>query len=220
MSQGIKSVVGIFAHPDDEAFGPGGTLATFAKDNDVYVICATSGETATGETDQKLGEERREELRKSCADLGIKKVYFLGYTDGALCNNVYQEVADKIKHILDDLQPKVLITYESRGVSGHIDHIVVSLVTQFLFPKILSAKKLMMYCMPYKRSLPMHGKYFIYFPYGYKDNEIDEVVDIEDVWDTKVKAMYEHQTQIHDIERILSQSKNFPKKEYFLVQEK
>jgi len=66
----------------------------------------------------------------------------------------------------------------------------------------------------------MHGKYFIYFPYGYKDNEIDEVVDIEDVWDTKVKAMYEHQTQIHDIERILSQSKNFPKKEYFLVQEK
>lgn len=66
----------------------------------------------------------------------------------------------------------------------------------------------------------MHGKYFIYFPYGYKDREIQEKVDISSVWETKVRAMQEHKTQIKDIQRILKQAKNFPKEEYFLVEEK
>lgn len=215
-----KTVVGIFAHPDDEAFGPGGSLALFAKTANVYVICATSGETATGTTDALLGEERREELRKSCAALGVKEVFFLDYIDGTLCNNVYHEIAEKVMTILQKLEPETLITFEPRGVSGHIDHIVMSMITQFIFPKIPSAKKLMMHCMPYERSLAMHGKYFIYFPYGYKKNEIQEIVDISSVWDTKIKAMNEHKTQIQDINRILEQAKNFPKEEYFLVEEK
>lgn len=136
-----KVVVGIFAHPDDEAFGPGGTLALFAKEKDVYVICATSGETATGTTDATLGKERREELRKSCADLGVKEVFFLDYIDGTLCNNLYHEIAEKVTNILEKLQPETLITFEPRGVSGHIDHITMSMITQFIFPKIPSVKK-------------------------------------------------------------------------------
>lgn len=215
-----KIIVGIFAHPDDEAFGPGGTLATFAQNNDVYIICATSGESATGTTDENLGRERQEELRKSCAILGIKDIFFLEYVDGTLSNNVYHEIGEKVQKILEKLQPDVLITFEPRGVSGHLDHIAMSMIAQFVFPKIPSAKKLMMYCNTYERSLLMHNNYFIYYPYGYKDDEIDEVVDIADVWETKVKAMYEHKSQIHDIERILSHANNFPKKEYFLVEEK
>src|SRR5579872_864526 len=121
MGKQRKTIVGIFAHPDDEAFGPGGTLAKFTKEgNDVYVICATNGETATGETDKKLGIERQSELKKSCADLGVKKVFFLGYTDGTLCNNLYHEIAEKIRKILQKLQPDILITFEPRGISGHI----------------------------------------------------------------------------------------------------
>lgn len=220
MAQKKKTVVGVFAHPDDETFGPGGTLALFAKEHEVYIICATSGETATGEIDPKLGEERREELRRSAKILGLKGVFFLSFQDGTLCNNKYHDVADKVKEIVDKLQPEVLITYEPRGVSGHIDHIFMSMVTSFLFPKITSAKKLMKYCLSYERSLPMQGKYFIYYPAGYKKDEIDEVVDVSGMWDTKVKAMYEHKTQLHDVERILEQAVDFPKEEYFLVEEK
>lgn len=213
-------VVGIFAHPDDEAFGPGGTLAKFAKKNDVYIICATSGESATGTVDEALGKERRRELQKSAKDLGAKKVFFLGYKDGMLSNNLYHEVAEKVKKILLKLKPNILITFEPHGVSGHIDHIFMSMVTSFLFPQVPSAKKLMQHCIRYERSQLMNGKYFIYFPPGYHDDEIDEVVDVSDVWETKLLAMHEHQSQINDINRIVEQSKHFPKEEYFLVIEK
>lgn len=215
-----STIVGIFAHPDDETFGPGGTLAKFAKNNDVYIICVTNGENATGKIDKKLVEIRRLELRASAKVLGIKKVYFLGYTDGYLSNSIYHKVAEKIKKILLELKPDTLITFEPHGVSGHIDHIFVSMVVQFLFPNIKTAKKLMMYCLPFKRSLLMRGNYFIHFPYGYTEEEIAEVIDIEDIWETKVEAMQKHVSQIHDVKRILSQGKDFPKAEYFLVEEK
>src|SRR6185312_17447051 len=96
-----KLVVGIFAHPDDETFGPGGTLCKFAEEgNEVYIICATSGETATGVKDKKLGEERRIELKNSAEILGIKKVFFLDFQDGDLSNNLYHEIASKVEKIL------------------------------------------------------------------------------------------------------------------------
>lgn len=214
-------IVGVFAHPDDETFGPGGTLTKFAKEgNDVYIICATNGENATGTIDKKLGKERRLELLNSAKILKIKKVFFLDYQDGSLSNSLYHEIAGKVEEILKKLKPDVLLTFEPRGVSGHIDHIVMSMITQFLFPKISSAKKLMMYCLPFKRTLLMRGKYFIHFPYGYTDEEIDEVIDTADIWDTKVSAMHQHISQISDVNRILDQSQNFPKQEYFLVEEK
>ncbi len=216
----MSTIVGVFAHPDDETFGPGGTLAKFAKDNDVYIICATNGEYATGKLDKKLGEERRLELKKSAKDLGVKKVFFLGFQDGSLSNNLYHKVAEKVKKILVQLKPDILITFEPHGVSGHIDHIFMSMVTSFVFPQIKSAKKIMQYCMRYERSELMREKYFIHFPPGYHDEEIDEVIDVSDVWETKVQAMHRHQSQIQDVNRILTQTKNFPKEENFLIIEK
>ncbi|MBP9816108.1 PIG-L family deacetylase [Candidatus Woesebacteria bacterium] len=40
----MANIVAIFAHPDDEAFGPGGTLAKLSNEHDVYIICVTSGD--------------------------------------------------------------------------------------------------------------------------------------------------------------------------------
>ena len=50
----MNRIIGIFAHPDDEALGPSGTLATLAKENEVYLICVTSGEAAGKTPEEKL----------------------------------------------------------------------------------------------------------------------------------------------------------------------
>lgn len=218
----MSTVVGIFAHPDDETFGPGGTLAALAKKNDVYIICATNGDGKQGnrKKELELGKLRRKELLASAEILGIKKVFFLGMRDGSLSHNQYHKIAEKVLKILRKLKPEILVTFEPRGVSGHIDHIVMSMVTSFVFPEIKSAKKLMKYCLNHERSTVMGKDYFIHFPLGYTEEEIDETVDISNVWKQKVEAMHKHLSQMADVDRILKRTSRMPKEEHFLVIEK
>ena len=74
----------VMAHPDDESFGMGGTLAWYAeKGAAVHLICATRGES--GEVDPEhmrgyatIGEKREAELRCAAEILGLESVQFLG----------------------------------------------------------------------------------------------------------------------------------------------
>src|SRR5579872_4442081 len=121
-----KTIVCVFAHPDDEAFGPGGTIALLAKENDVYILCATKGEAGQNsltDLETPLQNERMEELKRSAKILGVKKVIFLDFIDGTLSNSLYHKLAEKITQYLNELKPEMLLTYENRGISGHIDHI-------------------------------------------------------------------------------------------------
>ena len=206
-------VVAVFAHPDDESLGPGGTLAKFSQSNDVYILCATCGET---HGDRNLGKIRSKEMEKSAKILGIKNVTFLNFLDGTLSNNLYHKLAAKIEQKLKILKPQTLITFEPRGVSGHIDHIVVSLVTTFVFFKLSFIKELLYYCLTedIRKAIP---DYFIYFPPGYKKSEIDKVVNVEDVWDKKMKSMKEHKSQMDDVKTVMNLQKQFPKVEHFLA---
>lgn len=218
-------IVAVIAHPDDEAFGPGGTLAKLAKEgNDVYILCATRGESGAsniGGQQTNLGEIRYKELLSSAKILGIKKIYFLGFIDGALCNNLYHQLAKKIEDKLKIIKPEILITYEPRGISGHIDHITVSLVTTYVFYKLPFIKNLDYYCID-ETQRNFIQDYFIYFPPGYKKSEITKVVDISPVWQTKIAAIRAHQSQGKDAKRIilmlkaLSILRGFRKEEYFI----
>lgn len=217
----MKRVVGIFAHPDDEALGPSGTLATLAKDHEVYLICVTSGEAAGKTEEEKLiiGEIRRKELEQSAKILGIKAVYFLGYQDGELRNNIYHQLADDIAQKVEELRPETLITFDLRGVSGHIDHITVSAVTSFIFKRFSFVRKLMYYVVT-KTESDLMQDYFIFFPEGCERDQVDEIVVIDAVWDIKVKAMYAHQSQLSDVETVLKNAADLPREEYFLVRTK
>lgn len=217
-SSGVKkNIVAIFAHPDDEAFGPAGTLIEFAKTYDVYILCATCGEE--GLPSGASAQIRAKELENSAKILGVKKVYFLGFRDGTLSNALYHKLAQKIESKLNLLKPKTLITFEPRGISGHIDHITVSMVTSYIFYKLPFIKTLLYYCIS-EAERKLIKDYFIYFPPGYKKDEIDKVVDISKQWSQKVQAMMTHQSQVKDAQRILEIRKHLPKKEYFIVLKK
>ena len=201
----------VIAHPDDEAFGPGGTIAKLSPNNDVYIICATDGDSGTG-----LKNIRHKELLASAKVLGVKQVFFLNFVDGELSNNKYQKIASGIQKLLDRLQPETVITFHPNGVSGHLDHIAVTSVINFLFPKLNYLKKVMYFCMRDVERDLIPG-YFVYMPPGVPEGQIDEVVDTSDVWETKIRAVHCHKSQQHDIDNILSLFANLPKQEYFLV---
>lgn len=135
-----RKILAFFAHPDDEAFGVGGTLAHYAdQGHTVKLVCATGGESGVNRLDENdldnLGEVRMEELRRACQVLGIEPPVFLGYRDSGMAgtetNNDPRclfaadlgEVAGKIKAIIEEEQPDVVITFERHGWYGHPDHV-------------------------------------------------------------------------------------------------
>jgi len=215
----MKNIVVVIAHPDDEAFGPGGTIAKLAQENNVYLLCATKGEAGQNYSpykEKKLSEIRCQELINSAKILGVKKVYFLGFEDGTLSNNLYHALAEKIREHLKLLKPQMVITYELHGISGHLDHIAVAFTTLYACRDFPFIKQIWQYGILKKYSV-QRTDYFIYFPPGYKESEFDKIINTESVWKIKIKAMYQHKSQIRDVERIALMQARLPKKEYFFV---
>ena len=138
-----KRLLAVFAHPDDEAFGTGGTLARYAADGThVTLVCATRGEV--GEiadpdlaTPDTLARVRETELRCAAQILGVDEVIFLGYRDSgmagtpenddsrAFVNIPDDEVIPRLVGIMRRLRPHVVVTFEPNGGYGHPDHIAV-----------------------------------------------------------------------------------------------
>lgn len=146
------TLMAVFAHPDDESFGSGGTLARYSADPDVRValVCATRGEA--GEisdpklaTPEKLGQVREEELRCACQRLGIDGLHFLDYRDSgmagtpenldpnALAMADFDEAVGKIVAQIRRERPDVVVTFDETGGYGHPDHIAVHYHTKAAF---------------------------------------------------------------------------------------
>jgi N-acetyl-1-D-myo-inositol-2-amino-2-deoxy-alpha-D-glucopyranoside deacetylase len=146
-----KCLLAVLAHPDDESFGMGGTLALYAQRGvEVHLICATRGEV--GETppnfernDRSIAELRMDELRCAGQILGLKKVHFLKYRDSgmpgsadnshprALAAAPMEQVAKEIAGLIRKLKPQVVLTFDPFGGYGHPDHIAIQRATERAF---------------------------------------------------------------------------------------
>lgn len=214
----MKPLVCVFAYPDDETFGPGGTIALEAQKRDVYLICVTTGDAGLNSSKKNLplGRIRKQELLSSATVLGVKKVFFLYYPDGTLSNSLYFEIADKIKKTIDTIKPEILLTFDLRGVSGHIDHLAIAFITSYVFERVSYTKEIWYYVLSraYEKLVENH---FIFFPPGYTKKEISKSVDISPVWEQKVQAMYLHESQLHDAKKVLARLEKLPKREHFII---
>lgn len=142
-----RRLVAVLAHPDDESFGPGGTLALYARRGaEVHLICATRGEVGDVAPElmkgfASVGDLREHELRCAAEHLGLREVHFLGYRDSgmpgspdnrhpqALAANPVEEVAGKVVCLLREIKPQVVITFDPIGGYRHPDHIAIQRAT-------------------------------------------------------------------------------------------
>jgi LmbE family N-acetylglucosaminyl deacetylase len=126
-----KCLLAVFAHPDDESFGCGGTLARYAAEGyRVHLVTATrgeAGEIAEGVQANKanLAEVRERELECACAALRIEKPHHLGYIDGQLAIVHQGQAVGKLVRLIRTLRPQVILTFGPDGIYGHYDHIAV-----------------------------------------------------------------------------------------------
>jgi LmbE family N-acetylglucosaminyl deacetylase len=148
-----RSMLVVFAHPDDEAFATGGTLAKYASAGvRTTLVCATRGDV--GEisdpdlaTPDTLPSVREQELLCSAETLGIEEVIFLGYRDSGMIgtpDNEHPEafiladegeVIARLVGIMRQVKPQIVVTFEPNGGYGHPDHIAIHNHTVSAFHK-------------------------------------------------------------------------------------
>lgn len=224
----MKKILAVFAHPDDETFGPGGTLAKYASLGvDIHLLCATRGEAGEDRTDKDalkrkhgevppLGRIREDELRRAASIFGIQSVEFLDFIDGRLCNAIYHDLSKMIIEKIRSFKPDIIITLDRLGISGHIDHITVAMVTTYAHLHTKIAKKLYYQCLRQDLRDSKMDKYFIYFPLGYSKEQITTEIDYTDYWPLKKRAMMEHKSQAKDVENLLKRFERWPKIDFFI----
>jgi len=146
-----KTLLAIMAHPDDESFGIGGTLARYASEGvDVHLICATGGEHGTVEPELLEGHDsvsalREKELRCAAEKLGLAGLTIAGYKDSGMAGtggNVdpaslaaqpVEAVAAHFAAIIREVRPQVVITHDPIGNYMHPDHIACNRATELAF---------------------------------------------------------------------------------------
>lgn len=231
----------MFAHPDDESFSAGGTIAKYVKAGwTVDLICATRGEA--GETGlvkvskgDALGEVRETELRIAAKLLGISKIIFLDYKDGTVNTRVPGDIEENLINTMAEMKPDVVITFETGGISNHPDHIKLSFSTTYAFqeyakmrkkanPKDENPPKLYYACVP--ESVMQYLIENEVFPseaherplQGIDDKKISTVIDIKRFAALKEEALRAHATQSDDVDRFYSIDSNaLAVQEYFVL---
>jgi len=146
-----RTLIFIGAHPDDESFGVGGTLAQYAAAGvKVYYICATRGEAGEVPAEMLQGftsiaDLRSHELKCAAEIIGLTDVIYLGYRDSgmagtadnnhpqALVGTQLEKVTGRLVAIFRRLKPEVVVTFDPIGGYGHPDHVAIHNATVMAF---------------------------------------------------------------------------------------
>lgn len=127
----IATLLGVWAHPDDEAYLSSGLMSVVRKAGGrVVVVTATRGEHGTDDPStwppERLAPLRERELMDSLAQVGVHEHRWLPYRDGELADvPLARGVADLVP-VIEEVRPQVVVTFGPDGMTGHPDHRAVS----------------------------------------------------------------------------------------------
>lgn len=199
-----KRVMCVNAHPDDQEFTCGGTLAKWARGGtEVITVVITSGNSGSNErteatmTKTKLAEIREVEQRNASAVLGVQETVFLGYGDGTLQPTI--DLRRDLTRLIRKFKPDAVICgdptarFFGNSYMNHPDHraagdatcdaVFPSAGTRFIFPELLA------------EGLEPHEVSRV-FLHGSEKNDV--WVDVSDTLEIKCRALRQHVSQLGD----------------------
>ena len=196
-----RAILGVFAHPDDETSGAGGTFTRYAREG-VQIVVATAtlgeqGNLGTGGSKirrAELPQVRERELRQVLQSYGARPPVLLGYRDQEVKDADFAELTGKVHRVMVDTRPDVVITFGPRGISDHDDHVTVHRAAVEAFHR-------------YRESVPGARLYYVAIPKAFVDAvefdldldgpEVDPhvLVDISDTLAVKVQALRTYSSQ-------------------------
>jgi len=136
----IKTIVGVFAHPDDEVIASGLLYRAINCGIKVHLICATRGGAGKITNIELINSDnikhiRTKEIEECCNILGVSTLNFLELEDGEAETWENANVENRLIEILNLINPDIVITFDSNGGNGHPDHKEISRLTSIAFER-------------------------------------------------------------------------------------
>lgn len=223
-----KVIFGIFAHPDDEAFGPVATLVDEVnKGSEVHLITLTAGQNGTNPDDHSdLGEVRLKEWRAASELIGASSLHHFGYIDGKLNNHDHIEIATKINELVtttvgdrEDIEIEYM-SLDLNGYTGHLDHIVAARSACLSFYQLrtfgLAMNRIRLACLPHEK-VPTINTSFVFMEPGRTREEIDEIIDGRQYRKKIHQIMQCHHSQRNDYQTVMANLGDDLGVNYFII---
>jgi len=220
-------ILGITAHPDDEAGAFGGTLLRYnARGAETFVICLTPGQAATNRgnarSDEELAALRRAEFAASCAILRVAKAQVLDYMDGALDRADFYAVVGELTRHVREIRPHLILTMGPEGaITGHTDHSMASIFATMAFHWAARKDR---YPEQLEAGLAPHRAQKLYYstaPFVLPDRPpvspppCTATIDIAAFLEDKIRAFQAHTTQAPLMVRFEKAMRRFGSQELF-----
>nr|WP_251551794.1 bacillithiol biosynthesis deacetylase BshB2 [Neobacillus muris] len=195
-----RHVLVVFPHPDDEAFGVSGTIATHVKNGTpVTYACLTLGEMGRNlgnppfTTRENLPNIRREELKEAARVLGIQDLRMLGYRDKTVEFEDDEKLANRIYEIIEEVNPSLIITFYP-GYAVHPDHDAAGAAVIRAVEKLPPAARPALHCVAFSNDcVEALG-------------EADVINDISAVSSQKLAAIKAHRSQTEAMIQTMEES--------------
>ncbi|MEH7303603.1 bacillithiol biosynthesis deacetylase BshB2 [Neobacillus drentensis] len=184
-----RRVLVVFPHPDDEAFGVSGTIATHVQNGTpVTYACLTLGEMGRNMGNppftnrENLPKIRKEELKEAARVLGIQDLRMLGFRDKTIEFEDEEKLANQMLALIKEVNPSLIITFYP-GYSVHPDHDATGAAVVRAVEKIPAAARPTLHCV------------------AFSNNCVDELGEpdilnnISPVAETKLAAIQAHRSQ-------------------------
>ncbi|MBS4212520.1 MULTISPECIES: bacillithiol biosynthesis deacetylase BshB2 [Neobacillus] len=184
-----RHVLVVFPHPDDEAFGVSGTIATHIKNGTpVTYACLTLGEMGRNMGNppftnrENLPKIRKAELKEAARALGIQDLRMLGYRDKTVEFEDEEKLADVMSGLIDELNPSLIITFYP-GYAVHPDHDATGAAVVRAAARLPEAARPTLHCVAFSNDCIE------------KLGEADIINDITPVAEKKLAAIKAHRSQ-------------------------
>jgi LmbE family N-acetylglucosaminyl deacetylase len=226
-----KILFALFAHPDDESFGPSGTLLLETRaGTQTHLILLTSGDSGTNpDNHSDLSGVRLQEWHAAGKLIGARDMHYLGYKDGQLNNHSMMEIAERVVDLITPIVENApgdteieFITNDLNGITGHIDHIVAARAACLVFYRMKQRdarfRCIRLSCLAAKDA-PTSNINWLYMEPGRTADEIDEIIDARHLREEIITIIRTHATQRYDGEQHIARRQDSIGLDYFIVKQ-
>jgi LmbE family N-acetylglucosaminyl deacetylase len=198
-------LMAVFAHPDDETFGPGGTLARYAREgNEIRLITFTRGEAgslgpARTLTPRELGRLRTLELECAARALHVSSLRICDLPDKKLAGLPEETGVSVIRQEIRAFRPDLVLTFHIAGISGHPDHRTVA---RWCFQAVRDkgGPRLLGFGVSEEQARRVSFRELVPIP----EAELTHVIDVSPYLEHKLKAIHCHKSQSELWEKLRS----------------